>query len=322
MPIPSRGLMASSDPELLRSQVSLADYTTWRVGGPAEWLAEPTHSTQLFELIDWAHQHQLPWRVIGAGSNLLISDAGLPGLTLCLRKLQGMEVDATTGLVEAWAGEPIPTLARRAARAGLHGLEWAVGIPGTVGGAAVMNAGAQGGCTADWLVSVDVIDPKDERSNDKGISGAMRTLSNSELNFDYRHSVLQDSDLLVVAARFQLEPGHDPKELSKVTSGNLNHRTTTQPYQWPSCGSVFRNPEPQKAGQLIEALGLKGRRIGGAEVSPVHANFIVNTGDASAEDILNLIHLVQEEVHRNHGIALHPEVKRLGFPPEPLALTA
>ena len=309
--------MAGEDPALLRPQVPLAGYTTWKVGGPAEWLAEPTDLEQLSSLMAWAQQRQMPWRVIGAGSNLLISDAGLPGLTLCLRKLQGMSVDATTGVVEALAGEPIPTLARQAARSGLHGLEWAVGIPGTVGGATVMNAGAQGGCTADCLMSVKVIDAKAE-----GDAGTMRTLTNDALAFAYRHSVLQDSALMVVSARFQLEPGHDPKELSRITSSNLNHRTTTQPYQWPSCGSVFRNPEPHKAGQLIEALGLKGRRIGGAEVSTVHANFIVNTGNATANDILALIELVQQEVQRSHGIALHPEVKRLGFPSEPLALTA
>ena len=309
--------MRADDHALLRSQVSLADYTTWRVGGPAEWLAEPSQTDQLSELISWAQQRKIPWRVIGAGSNLLISDEGLQGLTICLRKLQGMEVETQTGLVTAFAGEPIPTLARRAARGGLHGLEWAVGIPGTVGGAAVMNAGAQGGCTAERLISVDVIDPREA-----GGAGVIRTLTNAELEFDYRHSLLQSSDLMVIAARFQLEPGHDPKELSRVTSGNLSHRTTTQPYQWPSCGSVFRNPEPQKAGQLIEAVGLKGRRIGGAEVSMVHANFIVNTGNATANDILQLIELVQHEVQRSHGIALHPEVKRLGFPSEPLALTA
>ena len=301
--------MVDHDPELLRSQVSLADYTTWRVGGPAEWLAEPTHKDQLIELISWAHQHQLSWRVIGAGSNLLISDAGLTGLTICLRKLQGMNLNGETGVVEALAGEPIPTLARRAARAGLHGLEWAVGIPGTVGGAAVMNAGAQGGCTAERLLSVEVIDALPNGSE----NAAIRILNNAELDFSYRHSRLQDCDLMVISARFQLEPGHDPKALSRATSSNLNHRTTTQPYQWPSCGSVFRNPEPLKAGQLIEALGLKGHRIGGAEVSPVHANFIVNNGSASANDILSLIALVQKEVENNHGITLHPEVKRLGF---------
>jgi UDP-N-acetylmuramate dehydrogenase len=241
--------------------------------------------------------------VIGAGSNLLVSDAGLEGLTLCNRRLQGAALDAGSGVIEAQAGEPIPTLARRAARAGLSGLEWAVGIPGTVGGAVVMNAGAQGGCTAEWLTDVTVLDPG---------GGEPFVLQASELDFAYRHSRLQQEPLLVLSARFRLEAGHDPAAVSRHTSGNLHSRTSTQPYQQPSCGSVFRNPEPQKAGQLIEGLALKGRSIGGAQVSPLHANFIVNTGGATARDIDALIALVQQSVAAAHGIELHTEVKRLG----------
>ena len=303
-----RGLNALLESGVLQQQVSLANYTTWRVGGPAQWLAEPNDAEQCLALLQWAQAEGLTTRVIGAGSNLLIADAGLSGLTLCLRRLQGSQLDAESGQVKAMAGEPLPTLARRAARLGLHGLEWAVGIPGTVGGAAVMNAGAQGGSTADCLTAVEVID--------QSLTDTVKTttlLSNTDLAYDYRHSLLQGSDQMVVAAQFQLEPGHDAKELMRKTSGNLSHRTTTQPYQWPSCGSVFRNPEPEKAGQLIEGLGLKGRRIGGAEVSSVHANFIVNVGDATADDIRALIDLVQNEVERMNGITLHPEVKRLGF---------
>ncbi|AKN61598.1 UDP-N-acetylenolpyruvoylglucosamine reductase [Synechococcus sp. WH 8020] len=303
-----RGLNDLLESGVLQQQVCLANYTTWRVGGPAEWLAEPSDAEQCLRLLQWAQQEGLKTRVIGAGSNLLIADAGLPGLTLCMRRLQGSQLDAESGLVKALAGEPLPTLARRAARLGLHGLEWAVGIPGTVGGAATMNAGAQGGSTADSLTSVEVID----RSLTDTVRSTTR-LSNADLAYDYRYSLLQGSEHLVIAAQFQLEPGHDAKELLRKTSGNLSHRTTTQPYQWPSCGSVFRNPEPEKAGQLIEGLGLKGKRIGGAEVSAVHANFIVNVGDAKADDIRALIDLVQAEVERRHGITLHPEVKRLGF---------
>ena len=303
-----RGLKTLLESGVLQQQVSLANYTTWRVGGPAEWLAEPNDAEQCLALLQWAQTEGLTTRVIGAGSNLLIADAGLPGLTLCLRRLQGSQLDAETGQVKALAGEPLPTLARRAARLGLHGLEWAVGIPGTVGGAAAMNAGAQGGSTADSLTCVEVID----RSLTDRVK-TTTTLTNADLAYDYRHSLLQGSEHLVISAQFQLEPGHDAKELMRKTSGNLSHRTTTQPYQWPSCGSVFRNPEPEKAGQLIEGLGLKGRRIGGAEVSEVHANFIVNVGDATADDIRTLIDLVRDEVEKMHGITLHPEVKRLGF---------
>ncbi len=288
----------------LRSNVPLADFTTWRVGGPAQWLLEPTTVNDTLAALQWAQHNQIPCRVIGAGSNLLIHDDGLPGLTLSLRKLQGATVDADSGVVEALAGEPIPTLARRAARAGLDGLAWSVGIPGTVGGAAVMNAGAQGGCTADCLESVRVAPLE---------GGDSFELGRDQLAFDYRHSRLQEEELVVLSARFRLDPGHDPDEITRITSGNLSHRTSTQPYTQPSCGSVFRNPEPLKAGRLIEGLGLKGSRIGGAEVSTLHANFIVNTGAATAANIDQLIQRVQQQVEAAHAVRLHPEVKRLGF---------
>jgi UDP-N-acetylmuramate dehydrogenase len=305
--------MTAPTPLGLRRSVGLADYTTWRVGGPAQWFAEPDSGAQLQALLAWAQAEGLPALVIGAGSNLLVSDAGLEGLTLCNRRLQGAVIEASSGLIEAQAGEPIPSLARRAARAGLSGLEWSVGIPGTVGGAAVMNAGAQGGCTAEVLESVTVIEP--QRPDHPF---ALRA---DELDFAYRHSRLQHEPLVVLSARFRLQAGQDPAEISRRTSTNLHSRTSTQPYQQPSCGSVFRNPEPDKAGQLIEALGLKGLSIGGAQVSPIHANFIVNTGAATATDIDQLISAVQQRIQAAHGITLHTEVKRLG-PFEGIALAA
>jgi UDP-N-acetylmuramate dehydrogenase len=296
--------MNATHPLGLRRAVGLADYTTWKVGGPAQWFAEPERAEELIELLRWSQAERLESRVIGAGSNLLVSDHGLEGLTLCNRRLQGAQLDASSGVIEAQAGEPIPTLARRAARAGLSGLEWAVGIPGTVGGAAVMNAGAQGGCTAEVLESVTVVDPRDPERT--------LTLHATELDFDYRHSRLQLEPLVVLSARFRLSAGHDPASISQRTSANLHSRTSSQPYQQPSCGSVFRNPEPQKAGQLIEGLGLKGLSLGGAQVSPIHANFIVNTGQALASDIDQLIAQVQHHVLSAHAIDLHTEVKRLG----------
>jgi UDP-N-acetylmuramate dehydrogenase len=292
-------------PSGLRQAIPLQPYTTWKVGGAAEWFGEPASDEELVAMAAWAWREGVALRCIGAGSNLLIADSGLEGLTLCNRRLQGSRLEAGSGWVEAEAGEPIPTLARKAARAGLSGLEWAVGIPGTVGGAAVMNAGAQGGCTAEWLHSVRVLDPARPEQTFE--------LEAQELEFAYRHSRLQQEPLIVLAARFRLESGHDPADVTQRTSANLHSRTSTQPYQQPSCGSVFRNPEPQKAGRLIEELGLKGLRIGAAEVSTLHANFIVNTGDASAADIDALIREVQRRVLEHRGIPLRPEVKRLGF---------
>jgi UDP-N-acetylmuramate dehydrogenase len=168
-----------------------------------------------------------------------------------------------------------------------------------------MNAGAQGGCTADRLHSLRVLDPA---RPDQPF-----TLESRALDFAYRHSRLQLEPLVVLSARFRLDPGHDPAAVTARTSANLHSRTSTQPYQQPSCGSVFRNPEPRKAGRLIEELGLKGLSIGGAQVSPIHANFIVNTGSATAADIDALIAAVQESVEAAHQLQLHPEVKRLGF---------
>ena len=287
-----------------RQNVPLAEFTTWRVGGPARWIIEPESVDEVLASLQWARTNGHSCQVIGAGSNLLIHDNGLPGLTLSLRRLQGAELDSNSGVIEALAGEPIPTLARRAARAGLKGLAWAVGIPGTVGGAAVMNAGAQGGCTADWLEAVRVVPIQ---------GGESFELKRDQLEFDYRHSLLQQENLLVLSARYRLDPGHNPQELRRETNSNLSHRTSTQPYTLPSCGSVFRNPEPLKAGRLIQDLGLKGERVGGAEVSTVHANFIVNTGNATAANINQLIELVQNRVEQRHAVRLHPEVKRLGF---------
>jgi len=288
----------------IQQNISLANFTTWKVGGPAQWLAEPNTIKELKELIDWTKEKKIQCQVIGAGSNLLINDSGLKGLTISMKRFQGSKANKSNGLIEAFAGEPLPTLSRRLARLGLHGLEWAVGIPGTVGGAAVMNAGAQGNCIAERLESVQVISLND---------GKEFQLTNKDLKFDYRQSFLQDKSLMVLSARFLLEPGHDPNILSEITNNNLQKRLKTQPYHLPSCGSVFRNPEPEKAGEIIEKLGLKGYRIGGAEISEIHANFIVNSNNATASDISKLIVYIQKKVKTAHGLLLHPEVKQLGF---------
>ena len=304
-----RNAMDALTPQLLRQGVELAAFTTWKVGGPAEYFSEPESIEELQALLDWGRQQGLPLQLIGAGSNLLISDGGLSGLVVCCRHLQGAQLDNTNGVVDALAGEPLPTLARRAAKAGLAGLEWSVGIPGTVGGAVVMNAGAQGGCISDNLIHVTLLNPA---------NGKQQVMTAAELDYGYRQSRLQGEPWVVLKAQFQLESGQSPKQVSQRTSTNLHKRTSTQPYQLPSCGSVFRNPEPQKAGRLIEALGLKGHRIGGAEVSKMHANFIVNTGAAQATEIDALIRYLQRCVADAHGLQLHPEVMRLGkFPGNP-----
>ncbi len=289
---------------LLQANVTLAPLTSFRVGGVARWYAEPTRADEVIRLLQWARDEALPVTFLGAGSNLLISDYGLPGLVLGSRLAKGARFDDGSGQVTVIAGEPIPRLAWAAARRGWRGLEWSVGIPGSLGGAVVMNAGAQGGCLADSLVQVTVLGP----------SGP-EVWEAERLAYSYRHSRLQQGDYWVIEGTLQLQPGHDAKQVLADTTRNLRQRKGTQPYHLPNCGSVFRNPEPRKAGQLIESLGLKGHRIGQAQVAEKHANFILNLGDARATDILALIRHVQARVQDTYGVQLEPEVKLLGeFP--------
>lgn len=286
-------------------QVSLQKLNTFRVGGSADWLAMPRQHQDFETLLAWATAMEIPVTLLGAGSNLLVSDQGLPGLVICTRRWRSTQFDDVTGQVTVAAGEPLPTLAWKAAKRGWRGLEWAVGIPGTVGGAVVMNAGAHGGCAADCLRSTRVLDP---------VQGMIHLLP-QDMAFQYRTTVLQGSDRVVLDATFQLEPGHDPAVVSADTLAGLNRRRSTQPYDWPNCGSVFRNPLPHTAGGLIEQAGLKGYRLGNVQVAERHANFILNLGDARAEDVYRLIRHIQEEIYRRWDIWLHPEVKFVGeFP--------
>ncbi len=287
--------------ELCREQAALAELTTYRVGGRAQWLALPRSPEELENVVAWAHQQHLAVTVLGAGSNLLISDRGLAGLVVCTRYLRGVRWEETTGRMMAAAGMPLPQLAWEAARRGWQGLAWAVGIPGTVGGAVVMNAGAQGGCTGDFLIEAQILR-----------DGEIATLTARDLAYGYRSSCLQSNPAVVLLTYWQCTTGHDPQNLLQETSDYLHHRRSTQPYHLPSCGSVFRNPPAYKAGWLIEQSGLKGYQIGQAQVSPMHANFIVNLGGATAQNIYDLIHHVQAVVNENWGIKLHPEVKFLG----------
>lgn len=287
---------------LLRSDVALSPFTTFRVGGPAEWFITPRTLDQFQASVDWAYQNGLSVTLLGAGSNLLVSDQGLSGLVVCTRYWRYSQFDEATGRVTVAAGEPLPTLAWKAAKRGWRGLEWAVGIPGTVGGAVVMNAGAHGACTADILVEAQVLD---------GDRGTL-SLKPEQLAFQYRTSVLQALSRPVIQATFQLEPGHDPQQVTADTLADLEQRRSTQPYDMPSCGSVFRNPQPHSAGWLIEQSGLKGYRIGNAQVAHRHANFILNCGGATASDIFKLIHHVQEQVENRWSLRLRPEVKMMG----------
>ena len=286
----------------IKSQAPLAALTSFRVGGPAQWYVAPRNLEDLQASYEWAQAEELPVTLLGAGSNLLVSDRGLPGLVISTRHLRHTQFNQMSGQVTVAAGEPLPRLAWQAAERGWQGLEWAVGIPGTVGGAVVMNAGAHRNCVADLLVSTEVLSS----------SGMMEILTPQQLGYSYRTSLLQGSQRLVTQATFQLQPGAEPEQVMAVTSQHLEQRRATQPYHLPSCGSVFRNPNLHKAGWLIEQTGLKGYQIGGAQVAERHANFILNCGGATASDIFLLIQFVQQQVAQRWSIWLEPEVKMLG----------
>ncbi|MEH2138409.1 UDP-N-acetylmuramate dehydrogenase [Nostoc sp.] len=286
----------------IKSQACLSAFTSYRVGGAADLYVAPRNLEALQASFKYAKERDLKVTTLGAGSNLLVSDGGISGLVIATRHLRFSNFDPQTGQLTVAAGESIPSLAWAAAELGWQGLEWAVGIPGTAGGAVVMNAGAHNSCIADMLVSAEVLSP----------DGTLETLTPEQLGYNYRTSLLQGGDRIVTQATLQLAPGADPAKVVAITKEHKKHRLSTQPYNFPSCGSVFRNPKPYSAGWLIEQTGLKGYQIGGAQVALLHANFIVNRGGAKASDIFCLIRHIQHQVQERWSINLEPEVKMLG----------
>ncbi|MDF5735878.1 MULTISPECIES: UDP-N-acetylmuramate dehydrogenase [unclassified Nostoc] len=286
----------------IKPQASLSAFTSYRVGGAADLYVAPRNLEALQASLKYAKERDLKVTTLGAGSNLLVSDRGISGLVIATRHLRFSNFDPDKGQLTVAAGESIPSLVWAAAELGWQGLEWAVGIPGTAGGAVVMNAGAHNSCIADMLVSAQVLSP----------DGTLETLTPNQLGYSYRTSLLQGGDRIVTQATLQLAPGADPAKVVAITKQHKKHRLSTQPYNFPSCGSVFRNPKPYSAGWLIEQTGLKGYQIGGAQVALLHANFIVNRGGAKASDIFCLIRHIQHQVQERWAINLEPEVKMLG----------
>lgn len=290
-------------------EASLAGSTTLRVGGEARALVVAESDQDLAAIGAACLRFGVPWTVIGRGSNLLVSDDGWHGVAIQLGKgFRGTSIevdeDAGVGTIRAGASEPLPTLAVRAAAAGLGGFAWAIGVPGTLGGAVVMNAGAHGGDMADALVEVELVRLR---------TGTRETWPVATLGLTYRASQLPD-DAVVVAATMRLACGDEAairEEMGEIRAWRRRH----QPLSEPNCGSVFTNPPGESAGRIIESLGLKGLTIGGASVSSVHANFIVTRDGARAIDVHDLIEHVIATVARERGIRLRPEVSRLGaFP--------
>ena len=285
-------------------KVLLSKYTTIKVGGFAEYFSKPNNKDELINLIKWSHLNNKECRVIGAGSNLLINNIFLEGLTICTKTMRSIKIDPITGVVEAEAGVMLPTMSNILAKNGLQGGEWTVGIPGTVGGAICMNAGTESFSLEKNLLSVQVIDTK---------TLEVYEIQKKDINFKYRSSPFLQNNLLIISAKMHFKPKGNIKQLLETTKINLKKKTETQPYDLPSFGSVFKNPANHYAGKLIEELGLKGFQVGDAEISTMHGNFIVNNSSANSKDILELITVIQQKVLQKKGIFLQPEVRMIGF---------
>ncbi|MBM7715583.1 UDP-N-acetylmuramate dehydrogenase [Siminovitchia sp. FSL H7-0308] len=275
----------------------LANHTTIKVGGPADIFVEPDSIDLLLKTMEIVQKHHMPWRVIGRGSNLLVSDEGIEGVVIKLGKgLDHLEVNGTE--VRVGAGYSFIVLANAMARRGLSGLEFAGGIPGSVGGAVYMNAGAHGSDVSKILRKAHILFP----------DGTVEWLSNEEMEYSYRTSVLQKKRPgIVLEAVFELREG-DRELITVEMKKHKHYRRETQPVK-PCCGSVFRNPLPHHAGKLIQDANLKGFQIGGAQISELHGNFIINTGNAKAEDVIKLIDHIKKTIFESTGIHLHTEVE-------------
>ncbi|MED5369471.1 MAG: UDP-N-acetylmuramate dehydrogenase [Myxococcota bacterium] len=292
----------------VRENADLNRKLYWRCGGPARFLVEASSLEQLQAVMRVAHAHQQPVTVLGRGSNSLVHDDGISGITLMLKgALAAVEIEGERAVVGG--GLRLNVLLSRLDRAGLAGAEPFAGIPGTMGGAVVMNAGTTLGEAKDLLVSAEIVLP----------DGSLQVLEVGQLGLSYRHSALPPGSV-VARATLQLQSDSEGTRAA-AREAFLERRKATQPLDLPSCGSTFTNPPGDSAGRLIDACGLKGHRIGGAVISEKHANFFLNEGGASSEDVRQLIVHARRVVFEQTGVLLRPEVQLLGdWGPDPLGI--
>lgn len=283
----------------IEKSVDLSAYTNTRVGGIADGVFWPNTIEELTDVVKYAHEQALPVLVLGNASNLIITDEGVRGLVIFLTNLTNIVVTDT--MITADAGAAIIAVSEQAQGASLSGLEWAAGIPGSVGGAVYMNAGAYGGQVDGCLATADVLHP----------NGELETLTLADLDFGYRHSAIQGTGDVIISATFSLVPGDTDAIRAAMEDFNAR-RASKQPLEYPSCGSVFKRPEGHFAGKLIMDAGLQGFTIGGAQVSHKHAGFIVNFAHATSADYVGVIRHVQEVILEQTGITLETEVRILG----------
>lgn len=284
-------------PGAVRFQEPMAPYTSLKVGGPAEAMVFPRSVSEIAALMERLREYRLPFFVLGGGSNLLVRDGGIAGVVLNLKKLNRVEIHGAEAIAEA--GMSYPKLAMEVMGHGLSGLEFAVGIPGTVGGAVAMNAGIPGEETASVLKRITHVDAR----------GEVRILNKEALRLGYRSAALPRG--VVASASFHLIPA-PVAQIEEKMKGLLKRRRETQPLSFPNVGSVFKNPEGGFAGKWVDGLGLKGDRIGDAQVSERHGNFIVNRGKATARDVLALIKKIGRRVEQERGVTLELEVRIIG----------
>jgi UDP-N-acetylmuramate dehydrogenase len=301
--------MAAAAQLAVRPDVPLGPMTTLRVGGPADRLAEPRSRDELLAVLEVASRSNVPLLVVGNGSNLVVADAGVRGLVVRNRARQATQTDEQ---LSADAGAPMAMLVKQTAAAGLTGLEWGIAVPGTLGGAVWANAGAHGGEVRDVLAQVEVWDP-DTRH--------LGRWTNAECAFGYRESRFKHADLVIVSATLQLAAGDADAVATQVAAFQAK-RAASQPLAEQNAGSVFRNPDGDHAGRLIDAAGLKGTRVGTASVSTRHANFIVTDRDGRAADVRRLADQVRAAVREASGVTLEYEIEFVGDWPADASLEA
>lgn len=277
----------------------MSSHITFRVGGKADYYVRPS-AEQLPAVISLCKECQIPWMIMGNGSNLLVGDKGIRGVVIEMGK-NADEVVINGTIVTAEAGAMLAAVARKAAKAGLTGMEFASGIPGTVGGAVVMNAGAYGGEMKDVIRMVTVLTK----------TGEQKVLSVEELQLSYRHSCIPEEEYIVLKAEMELVEG-EAEQIEARMSELREQRTQKQPLEYPSAGSTFKRPEGYFAGKLIQDAGLRGFQIGGAQVSEKHCGFVINKDHATASDISSLIKEVQDKVKQKYGVKMETEVKYIG----------
>ena len=281
-------------------QEPMASHTTFRIGGPADYFVMPETVEELAAVLKLCKEEQMPYFILGNGSNLLVGDKGFRGVVIQLYKnFDGIQIEGTK--VTAKAGAMLIRVAKESGKAGLTGLEFASGIPGTIGGAMVMNAGAYGGEMKDVVTAVTVLTKE----------GDIKTLTGDEMNFRYRGSVVEDEGYIVLEAVMELKEGNLEEIQARIDELSIQ-RKTKQPIEYPSAGSTFKRPEGYFAGKLIQDTNLRGYQVGGAQVSEKHCGFVINAGGATAADVMQLMQDVSDKVNAQFGVTLEPEVKRVG----------